>query len=74
MAYFTRAEIESKIKKTSDAIDAVMTGQSYSLDTGQGRMSVTRASLPMLQKHLDYWLNELRQTEDSDIKSIEVGR
>ncbi len=75
VGYFTKAQIESKITAISAAIDAVMIGQSYSLDTGQGRQTVTRANLSTLQKQLDYWLAKHDELDErGGIISVEVTR
>jgi hypothetical protein len=71
---FTETEIDEMISTYKDAIKAVASGQSYSMDTGQGRISVTRASLPALRRELDYWINEKRQLGTSDIVSLEARR
>jgi hypothetical protein len=76
MGYFTRDQIVQKINSISAAIDAVMDGQTYSIDTGQGRMSVTKASLSGLREQLDYWDNKLDELDSpgSGIVSVRVGR
>jgi len=74
MAY-TRAEIVAKIAKYETAIDAALTGQNYSMDDGQTRISVSRASLAQLERQLSKWQYELQQIDDpSGISSLEVGR
>lgn len=47
----TAAEIETKISEVDAAIDAVLLGQNYSIDTNAGRQTVTRASLPNLRAY-----------------------
>lgn len=75
MSYFTRAQITAKLDAISAAIDAVMLGQTYSIDTGQGRQSVTRASLPALEKSLAYWEMRLAEADgESGVSSLEVVR
>lgn len=76
MGIFTREQIQTKITNILEAMDAVMEGQSYSLDSGQGKVTVTRASLGILQAQLEYWRNELVQLEspESGIVSFQVGR
>jgi len=74
MSAFTESEIDQFISDYKAAIRAAISGQSYSMDTGQGRISVTRASLPALQRGLDYWVNEKRQLGTSDIVSLEAHR
>ena len=76
MGYFTKAQVEQKIQKIIDALDAVMAGQSYTMDSGQGRVTVTRANLTELQKQLDYWLDKYEELDDDSgsIVSVEVVR
>jgi hypothetical protein len=72
---FTEAEIQAKITAYSNAIDAVMLGQTYSIDTGQGRQSVTRASLGMLERGLAMWERRLRRIQGrSGIVAIRAVR
>ncbi len=72
---FTREEIVAKITAISSAIDAVMLGQTYSIDTGQGRQSVTRASLGQLEKSLSLWERRLAAIDgESGIVSIVAVR
>lgn len=54
------AATKLQIVAYEDAILALSNGvQSYSLDTGQSKQSVTRASIPDLQKALDQLYNRL---------------
>ena len=55
MSLRTATEIKARITAIEAAIDAVLLGQSYTLDTGQGRQTVTRADLPGLEKMLQRW-------------------
>lgn len=73
MSAFTKTEVNQFISEYKTAIRAVLVGQTYSLDTGGERMSVTRASLPMLERGLQYWVNELERIDgDTDVVSLEV--
>ena len=72
---FTATEINAVIAKLKAAIEAVTLGQTYSIDTGQGRQSVTRASLMQLEKSLGYWEMRLAEANgDSGESSLEVVR
>jgi hypothetical protein len=72
---FTRQQIEEKITKISNAIDSALEGKTYSIDTGQGRMSVTRADLPKLRQELEYWENRLdKLAGNSGPISLEFNR
>lgn len=64
MSYYTKAQVATKITAIETAISAVLTGQTYSMDTGQGRISYTRASLGELQKQLDYWVAKWEELDD----------
>ena len=75
LSTFTRAEILEVIAELKAAIRAVTLGQTYSIDTGQGRQSVTRASLSGLEKSLGFWEMRLADTDgDSGVSSLEVVR
>ena len=76
MGYYTAAELSAKITAIETAITAVLSGQTYSMDTGQGRISMTRASLGELRRERDYLIAEYNEiTEDSPgIVAIEVTR
>jgi hypothetical protein len=76
MGYLTRDQITQKLANISAAMDAAMAGQSYSLDDGHGRISVTRASLPGLRDQYEFWQNELDKLDNpnADIVSVQVGR
>lgn len=54
MATITLATVEAKITAYSNAIDAVLAGQSYSI---AGR-TVTRANLKDLEAGLDFWVRK----------------
>lgn len=64
---YTTAELDAKITRVKatitiieDQIDAVAAGaQSYSLDTGQTRQSVTPQTLSQLRGMLSYYENRL---------------
>jgi hypothetical protein len=71
----TAAEIQTRIDAVDDAISAVLLGQSYSLDTGHGRQTVTRASLGQLRQYrteLEYRLS--RENGGGYVTSAEVRR
>lgn len=52
---FTLTEIEEMIVAHKAAILAVLKGQSYNMNTGQGQQSVTRADLDKLYRSLGEW-------------------
>jgi len=51
----TSTEIKTKITALEAKIETAETALQYSLDTGQGRQTVQRASLDSLYKALAYW-------------------
>jgi pentose-5-phosphate-3-epimerase len=68
---FTREQILTKISLYSEAIDAVMLGQQYSINTGQGSQSVTRANLKQLEMSLAMWEERLNEIDgQSNLISI----
>lgn len=70
----TAAEIQTRIDAVDAAIDAVLLGQSYSLDTGHGRQSVTRASLGQLRAYRAELERRLSYNADPYVTSGEVRR
>lgn len=52
----------SSLTAAQEAELALMTGgiQSYSIDTGQGRQSVTRANITELRNYIDYLTSRLQ--------------
>lgn len=59
-------KLKAIIEKYEDAIDALLVGgvQSYTLDTGQSRQTVTRADLKDLEEGLERKLNSLFMLEN----------
>jgi len=76
VGYYSTPQIEAKITEIDSAITAVLAGQTYSVDTGQGRISYTRASLGELRKERDYWIAEWSEQtgQNPGIISIEATR
>lgn len=76
VGYYNQSQIEAKITEIDNAITAVLAGQTYSVDTGQGRISYTRASLGELRKERDRWLAEWSELtgENPGIISLEPTR
>ena len=75
MGAFTREQIIAKIQAYSEAIDAVMLGQQYSINTGQGSQSVTRANLKQLELSLAMWEERLDEIDGrSNLISIRTVR
>ena len=77
VGYFSEAEITAKITAISDAMDVVLSGgKSYRLNDTQGDVMVTRESLEILQKALDYWESKYNAlaNEGSEIISLRSNR
>ena len=55
MSLRTSAEIKTKITALEAKIEIAEDKLQYSLDTGQGKQSVQRASLDSLYKALQFW-------------------
>lgn len=70
-SYIDKTWLEARITKAKemiatyeDAIAAVaVVGQSYTLDTGQTKQTVTKANLTELRNALAYWENKLSTYE-----------
>lgn len=65
MAGITLAQAEAKLQKWLDALDKVAEGQSYSISTGNGSRSLTRANLGEIQQQVEFW--------DSRVKKLSRG-
>lgn len=52
------AEVEDQIRQYRQAIRAVTKGQSYTLDTGQTKGTVTRANITELRNYVASLMNE----------------
>jgi hypothetical protein len=71
----TAAEIQTKLNNISAAIDIVLSGgKSYSLNDGQGVMSVTRSSLKELNSAYDFWNSKLSELSSGDYVSMRSVR
>lgn len=75
--YFSQFEVETILDNIKAAIVTVTTGgKSYSLNDGQGVMSVTRSTLSELNTAAEYWqniLDDITSDGSGDIVSMEVG-
>lgn len=70
----TVAEIQAQIVAVDASISAVLTGQQYSIDTGHGRQSVTRASLSELRRYRADLDRMLTRASNGYVESAEVHR
>lgn len=59
----TSAEIQADLTILYSARTAAAMGQSYTLDTGQGRQSVTRANLTEINRAIQQLEAELQEAE-----------
>jgi len=55
----TAAELQAQITKIETAIDSVLLGQEYTLDTGMTKQVVKRANLKELQDMLNMYESQL---------------
>jgi len=75
MAYLTRDEILTELTAVNNAITNAIEMSSYSTDSGQGKISVSRQKLETLRSHREHLISQLRELDnDSGIVSIEVHR
>lgn len=70
---FTEAEILEIISDHKTAIQTVLKRQSYSLDTGMGKQSVTYASLGSIEKSLGEWEWRLQQLRASGNAFVSIS-
>lgn len=70
-AHYTLEQIDAKITLYESNLDAAISG-SYSLDTTQGRQSVTVSSPDVLQKYLALWL-KARQIKDGTYTGAQIA-
>lgn len=74
---YTEAELRAKILEIDEAITTVaLNGQSYTLNTGHGSQTVTRANITELRKLRDWYSDEYRYNfgNDPGIISITTNR
>lgn len=70
----TNAEIQTHLDEVDAAILAVLQNQTYSIDTGHGRQSVTRASLKQLRAYRAELERRLSRANNPYVYSAEVRR
>jgi len=70
----TATEIRTRIDEVDAALGAVLLGQTYSLDTGHGKQSVTRASIGQLRQYRAELVRMLSIDGDPYVTSGEVRR
>lgn len=70
----TVEQIRQRIDDVDNAISAVLLGQTYSLDTGHGRQSVTRASIGQLRQYRAELERMLSRAHSPYVRSGEVRR
>lgn len=73
MAAFTLAQAQARLAAYLDAEEAVLTGQSYRLDTGGSSRQLTRADLASIQKGISLWEGRVaRLARGGGMKVMEV--
>lgn len=70
---FTEAEIDEVITELRNAILAVSKRQTYSIDTGMGKQSVTYASIGSLERSLATWEWRKQQLRNSDSPFVSIS-
>lgn len=63
----TSTEIQADIIEARAALRAAMSAQSYTLDTGQGKQTVTRANIKDLRAYIRDLEQELEDTTEPGI-------
>lgn len=70
---FTEQEILDLIAETKTAISAVLLRQSYTIDTGMGKQTVTYASLPQLRSFLGELQFSLEQVQNGESPFVSIS-
>jgi hypothetical protein len=70
----TAAQLQTVLDAYYAAQLALATSASYSIDTGQGRQTVTRANLPDINRTIADLEAELADLSESGIMHIQVDR
>ncbi len=68
------AQLEATLAKYYAAQDALATAASYTIDTGQGRTTVTRANLPDITRTIADLEAELAELTDGGYQHISLER
>ena len=63
MPAITLDEAKAKLKTWMDADDALALSQSYSIDVGGTRRTLTRADANQVQERINYWRREVERLE-----------
>ena len=63
MTAITLDEAKAKLKTWMDADDALALSQSYSIDVGGTRRTLTRADANQVQERINYWRREVERLE-----------
>lgn len=74
MAIRTAAEIQTRLDSLDTQIMSAEEAMQFSLDTGQGRQSVQRASLTQLYAAREYWERKLSALDPGGLVSVEYRR
>jgi hypothetical protein len=70
----TAAQLQASLTLWYAAQDALATAQAYTLDTGQGRTTVTRANLPDINRTIAELEAELAELTEDGIMHISLER
>lgn len=74
MAYETAAEIAERLARLDARIEQAEEAMQFSLDTGQGRQSVQRASLAQLYQSREYWERKMQRLDPGGLVSVDFRR
>lgn len=74
MAFETADQIIARLASLDAKIEAAEEAAQFSIDTGQGRQSVQRASLDQLYRAREYWERKLRRIDKGGLISVQYRR
>ena len=66
----TLAQVEAEIIKVEAALEKVYAAQAYSVSSGSGSRSISRASIDSLTKRIDHLYEEKSRIESGGIRII----
>lgn len=61
MAGITLAQAETQLAAWLAALEKISVGQSYTITTGTGSRSLTRANLADVQQQVEYWDGQVKR-------------
>lgn len=74
MAYTTASEIAERLARLDARIEQAEEAMQFSLDTGESRQSVQRATLNQLYTAREYWERKLKDLDPGGLMSLTYRR